>query len=74
MIYGYLGYDEDKNLARYTNLDFVYYIRAAMYYSKEEFEALYPPTQWPLVNKRYQIVVDAFREEHGIDLQKIAAK
>ncbi len=74
MIYGYLGYDEDKNLAKYTNLDFVYYIRAAMYYSKEEFEELYPSAKWPLVHKRYQIVVDAFRDKYGIDLQKISAK
>ncbi len=74
MIYGYLGYDEDKNLARYTNLDFVYYIRAAMYYSEEEFEALYPSQKWPLVHKRYKIIVDAFRDKYGIDLQKISAK
>ena len=56
----------------YPHADFVYYIRAAMWYTPEEFEGLYPSVKYPLIKKRYDIVINYMKNTYGIDIQKIA--
>ena len=56
----------------YPYRDFVSYIRAAMWYSPEEFEQKYPAAKYPLIAKRYNIVVNYMKTTYGIDLQNIA--
>lgn len=52
--------------------DFKNYIRIAMRFNQEEFEAQYPPETYPLINSRYHMVVEHMRDTYGIDLQNIA--
>lgn len=54
------------------NNDLKYFVRIAMRFTQEEFEAEYPPAQYPLVNERYHMIVNHFKNAYNIDLQKIA--
>ena len=56
----------------YPYRDFLSYIRAAMFYTKTEFQAKYSPTTYPLINQRYEIVVNHIKNNYGIDLEGIA--
>lgn len=58
--------------AGYPHCDFLAYLKAAMYYSESEFRAKYPIESCPLINERYDIVVNYMKTEYGIDLQGIA--
>lgn len=55
-----------------THRDFLFYIRAALYYPEADFRAYYPKDLYPLINKRYDIVVSHLKTSYGIDLQGIA--
>ena len=52
--------------------DFFSYIRAALYYSESQFKAKYPENIFPLINRRYEAVVEYFLSE-GIDLKNFSA-
>ena len=56
----------------YPYRDYLSYIRAAMFYTKEEFQAKYSPETYPLVNSRYEIVVNHIKNNYNIDLEGIA--
>ena len=64
-----IGYE---NPDIYPYADFVYYIRAAMWYTPDEFEAYYPTAKYPLIKKRYDIVINHLKNTYGIDIQQIA--
>ena len=64
-----IGYE---NPDIYPYADFVYYIRAAMWYTPDEFEAYYPTAKYPLIKKRYDIVINHLKNNYGIDIQQIA--
>lgn len=53
--------------------DFMMSTRAVMRWSKEEFEEKFPPETYPLVNKRYNMVVEQFKK-YGFDLQGFTKK
>ena len=61
-----------ENPSVYPYRDFVSYIRAAMWYTPEEFEAQYPSALYPLIKQRYDLVVNHLKSTYGIDLQAIA--
>ena len=56
----------------YPHRDFLFYVRAAMFYTKAEFQAKYPPAIFPFINERYSIVIDHMKNTYGIDLEGIA--
>uniref|UniRef100_UPI0040253ACB hypothetical protein n=1 Tax=Butyricimonas virosa TaxID=544645 RepID=UPI0040253ACB len=58
--------------AAYPYRDFLSYVRAAMFYTKTEFQAKYSPTTYPLINQRYEIVINHMKNNYGIDLEGIA--
>lgn len=51
---------------------FMDYVKAAMWYTRDEFVAKYPTEQFPLITEKFDIVVDYFNNTVGIDLQGIA--
>ncbi len=53
--------------------DYLQYIRIAMFLTKEDFKTLYPESEYPLVNSRYEMVVDHIKTNYNIDLQNISA-
>lgn len=53
--------------------DFMIFSRAAMRWTKEEFEGKFPSEKYPLVNKRYNMVVEQFKK-YGFDLPGFAKK
>ena len=53
--------------------DFMMFTRAVMRWSKEEFETMFPPEKYPLVNTRYNIVSEQFKN-YGFDLQGFMKK
>ena len=53
--------------------DFMMFTRAAMRWTKEEFEEKFPPEKYPLVNARYKMVVEQFKN-YGFDLPGFAKK
>ena len=56
----------------YPYRDFLSYVRAAMFYTKTEFQEKYSPTTYPLINQRYEIVINHIQNNYGIDLEGIA--
>ena len=56
----------------YPYRDFLIYVRASMFYTRAEFQATYSPTTYPLVNQRYEIVINHLKNNYGIDLEGIA--
>ena len=56
----------------YPYRDYLSYIRAAIFYTKEEFQEKYSPETYPLVNSRYEIVVNHIKNNYNIDLEGIA--
>ena len=56
----------------YPHADFVYYIRAAMWYTPDEFETHYPAEKYPLIKKKYDVVIHHLKSAYGIDIQQIA--
>ncbi len=48
------------------------YVRAAMYYTPEEFYAKYPKDKYPLVSRQYEAAVKYMKDKYGIDLPGIA--
>ena len=43
-----------------------------MFYTKTEFQEKYSPTTYPLINQRYEIVINHIQNNYGIDLEGIA--
>lgn len=64
--------DPSVDKAMGAHRDFLFYIRAALYYPEADFRAYYPIDLYPLINKRYDIVVGHIKTVYGIDLQGIA--
>ena len=56
----------------YPHRDFLFYVRASMFYTKAEFQAKYPPTIYPFINERYNMVIDHMKNIYSIDLEGIA--
>lgn len=53
--------------------DFMMFTRVAMCWTKEEFEEKFPSEKYPLVNARYKMVVEQFKQ-YGFDLPGFAKK
>lgn len=54
------------------NADFLCYLRMAMYLPEEQFKEKYPVDKYPLINKRYEMVVNLFKTAYGVDLKAFA--
>lgn len=69
-IYNTAGWESPEDVFPY--MDYVTYIRAAMYYTREEFMTNYPPSRYSLIERRYNSVVNHLKNTYGIDLEGIA--
>ena len=56
----------------YPYRDYLSYVRAAMFYTKSEFQSKYSPTIYPLINQRYEIVINHIKNNYKINLEEIA--
>lgn len=52
--------------------DFMVYVRAAMFYTRRQFYRKYNQADFPLISKKYECVIDYFKNTVGIDLEGIA--
>lgn len=48
------------------------YVKAAMWYTRDEFIAKYPPEKYPILLEKFDLVVNWYKDELGMDLQAIA--
>jgi hypothetical protein len=83
-VYEHFGSGSTTGAVEYTGADYVTYytngtqdyflcyVRAAMYYTREEFQAKYPPETYPLINEKYELTVEYMKNVAGIDLVGIA--
>ena len=67
----YVSQYTNSSEEEYPYMYYISYLRAAMYYTKAEFQEKYPPELYPLINEKYEMVVQHMKEE-GIDLEQIA--
>ena len=51
--------------------NFWQYINLGMCYSKEEYEAMYPPSEYPLMHEKRQYVIDYMKDAYNVDLEAI---
>ncbi|MCB6972830.1 MULTISPECIES: hypothetical protein [Butyricimonas] len=58
----------------YTNptLNFLTYVFLGFRYTEEEFLSIYPPADYPLIQKKRLEVLDYMKEKYNIDLEAIA--
>lgn len=70
----YLSYYKTENYNSGGNYrDYFWsYVRAAMYYTPEEFYAKYPKDKYPLISRQYETTVQYMKDKYGIDLPGIA--
>lgn len=61
----------EKNKYPHYNL-FTTYIKNAMWLTPEEFAAKYDPSRYPMMQEKYNIVVNHMKEVYGLDIVGIA--
>lgn len=52
--------------------DFLQYIKIAMFLTKEEFNTLYPISEYPLLHTRYEMLIKHLKTNYNIDVQAIS--
>lgn len=52
--------------------DFLQYIRISLLLTEDEIHSLYPQNEYPLVNTRYELVVNYLKDNYNIDLKAIS--
>lgn len=61
-----------SSIARTNRTDnFVQYLNLAMRYSREEYEALWPSSEYPFIYEKRQFVIDYMKNTYNIDLEAI---
>ncbi|WP_065218807.1 MULTISPECIES: hypothetical protein [Butyricimonas] len=63
------SYPDEKTESK-SYVYFITYLRAALWYSQEEFQKEYPPETYPLVNEKFNLVVQHMKDL-GFDIDGI---
>ena len=56
-----------------VNEQFVDYLEICMFYTKQEFEEIWSPIKYPLINEMRQVVIEHIKNNYGVDLDAISA-
>ncbi|WP_026207816.1 hypothetical protein [Butyricimonas synergistica] len=62
-------YKDEKTTSK-SYVYFISYLRAALWYTQEEFQKEYPPETYPLVNEKFNLVVQHMKDL-GFDIDGI---
>lgn len=61
-----------QSIVRTNRTDnFVQYLNLGMRYTKEEYEALWPSSDYPFIYEKRQFVIDYMKNTYNIDLEAI---